>query len=76
MFPIYVKSIDSKNFFKVLNSKEFIQLKIMGSKIKKYHLIANKYPEFVLINDMIECNTNYYEYINEVEFQKQLDKSE
>jgi hypothetical protein len=68
MFPYYRKSKDSKNYFKILSDREFVQLKILGSKIKKYHYKIDKYPEIVLVNDLINTNTEYYQEISEIEF--------
>ena len=68
MFPLYRRSKDFKNFYKILNEKEFVQLKIVGSKIRKFHYIVDKYPEIVMIKEMIDCLNEYYQLCEELEF--------
>jgi hypothetical protein len=68
MFPIYRKSIDLKNYYKILNQKEFIQLKIIGTKIRKYHYIVDKYPEIIMLKEMIDCENEFYAISQEIEF--------
>jgi hypothetical protein len=70
MFPVYRKSIDSKNFFKILSNNEFIQVKIVGTKFKKFQYNVDKYPELILIKDLIECSSDFYLFANEKEFEK------
>jgi hypothetical protein len=66
MFPLYRKSKDAKNFFKILNNKEFIQLKVIGSKVRKFQYKFDKYPEIMTIMDMID--SDFYDISNEFEF--------
>ena len=66
MFPLYRKSKDSKNFFKILSNKEFVQLKVMGSKVRKFQYQFDKYPEIMTIMDMID--SDFYDISNEFEF--------
>ncbi len=68
MFPIYRKSKDLKNYYKILNQKEFIQLKIIGTKIRKYHYIVDKYPEIIMLKEMIACENEFYTISHEIEF--------
>ncbi len=68
MFPLYRRSKDFKNFYKILNEKEFVQLKIVGSKIRKFHYIVDKYPEIVMIKEMIDCLNEFYQLCEELEF--------
>ena len=68
MFPIYRKSKDLKNYYKILNEREFIQLKIIGTKIRKYHYNVDKYPEIIMIKDMIDCENEFYVISQEIEF--------
>jgi hypothetical protein len=69
MFPVYRKSIDSKNFFKILSNNEFIQVKIVGSKIKKFQYKVDKYPELILIKDLIDSSGDFYVISDEKEFE-------
>ena len=68
MFPLYRRSKDFKNFYKILNEKEFVQLKIVGTKIRKFHYIVDKYPEIVMIKEMIDCLNEFYQLCEELEF--------
>ena len=69
MFPVYRKSIYSKNFFKILSNNEFIQVKIVGSKIKKFQYKVDKYPELILIKDLIDSSGDFYVISDEKEFE-------
>jgi hypothetical protein len=68
MFPIYRKSKDFKNYYKILNDREFIHIKIIGSKIRKYHYIVDKYPEIIMLKDMIDCKDDFYVNCQDTEF--------
>lgn len=69
MFPLYRKTSDSRNYFKILSKDEFIQIQRIGSKLKKYHFKVNKYPEIIMIKDMIDLSSDFYKNIDLLEFE-------
>ena len=69
MFPLYRKSSDSKNFYQIINEREFFQLKIIGSKIRKYHYIVDKFPEILMIKEMIDFSNEFYEECESKDFE-------
>jgi hypothetical protein len=75
MFPLYRKSKDSKNFYQIINEREFFQLKIIGSKIRKYHYIVDKFPEILMIKEMIDSTNEFYEVCERLDFQNREQNS-
>ena len=69
MFPLYRKSKDSKNFYQIINEREFFQLKIIGSKIRKYHYKVDKFPEILMIKEMIDYSNEFYEACESSDFE-------
>jgi hypothetical protein len=58
-FPIYRKLANNKVFYKIISDNEFIEKKIMGSKIFESNFKATQYPEKLMIMDLIQT-TEYY----------------
>ena len=71
-FPIYRKYTSNKRFYKIINSKEFEELQVIGSKTLVNHIKATQFPEFVFINDLIEKNGDFTVEITEEEYQERL----
>lgn len=74
-FPVFRKYEHNRNFFKIINEKEFIELQIIG---KKYHINEFKakiFPDFNLISDMIKLENNHWLESNEEEFETALNKA-
>jgi len=55
-YPIYRKLSNNRSFYKVVDSKNFEEIQIIGTK-RRYQLIeAKQYPEFLFIQDIIGFN--------------------
>jgi hypothetical protein len=69
-FPIYRKYNNNKRFYKIINSREFEELQIIGSKTRVNHVLATQFPEFSFINDLIG---NYSAFATEITEEEYLD---
>jgi hypothetical protein len=69
MFPQFRKTSDSKNYYKILSENEFIQIQRIGSKLKKYQFKVDKYPEKLMIKDMLSTTSDFYLNIEKLEFE-------
>ncbi len=58
-FPIYRKLINNKVYFKIVDTKNFEEIKLIGSKVSHSKTTANQYPELLLIQDLIATNEFY-----------------
>ena len=55
-YPIYRKLSNNRSFYKVVDSKNFEEIQIIGTK-KRHQLIeAKQYPEFLFVLDLTEIN--------------------
>jgi hypothetical protein len=55
-YPIYRKLSNNRSFYKVIDSKNFEEIQIIGKK-RRYQLIeAKQYPELLFIQDLIAFN--------------------
>lgn len=54
-FPQYRKLNNEKHFYKIIDSRTFEEIQLIGTKIKKYTIEATQYPEMVRIMDMLNC---------------------
>ena len=55
-YPIYRKLSNNRSFYKVVDSKNFEEIQIIGTK-RRYQLIeAKQYPELLFIQDLIAFN--------------------
>lgn len=59
-FPVYRKLINNKVYYKIVDTKNFEEIKLVGSKVKHSKTTANQYPELLLIQDLITCAAEYY----------------
>jgi hypothetical protein len=59
-FPIYRKLINNKVFYKIVDTKNFEEIKLIGSKVTHSKTTAIQYPELLLIQDLIACAAEYY----------------
>jgi hypothetical protein len=55
-YPIYRKLSNNRSFYKIVDSKIFEEIQIIGTK--KIHKLfrAKKYPELLFIQDLIALN--------------------
>ncbi len=59
-FPIYRKLINNKVYYKIVDEKNFEEIKLIGSKVSHSKTTANQYPELLLIQDLIACAADYF----------------
>lgn len=60
-FPIYRKYSGVDVWFKLLNDREFIEIKRIGTLWRAEHVMAEQYPEMLRIQDMINCHEDRWE---------------
>jgi hypothetical protein len=69
-FPTYRKFVGINVWFKIENDRKFVEIKQIGSKFIIHTVIAEQYPEIILIADMLDCLENRWEKIEQPEFQR------
>jgi hypothetical protein len=69
-FPTYRKFVGINVWFKIENERKFVEIKQIGSKFIRHTVIAEQYPEIILIADMLDCLENRWEKIEQPEFQR------
>jgi hypothetical protein len=69
-FPTYRKFVGINVWFKIENDRKFVEIKQIGSKFIRHTVIAEQYPEIILIADMLDCLENRWEKIEQPEFQR------
>lgn len=74
VFPIYRKYVGLNVWFKVLDDRNFIEVKQVGTKFIKHELHAQQYPEIVRIQDMINCLGDAWEPIAASVFEEKFEK--
>lgn len=71
-FPIFRKYNGIDVWFKILNPKQFIEIKKLGSKTIRTEINATIYPEIQFINDMMHCYEDRWVIIDKEEFNSAL----
>ncbi|NOQ72623.1 MAG: hypothetical protein GQ574_11505 [Crocinitomix sp.] len=74
VFPVYRKYVGINVWFMILNEKNFIEIKQVGNRFVREEVVANQYPEMVLIKDMLVCHENRWEITTEAEFESANNK--
>lgn len=69
-FPQYRRYLNGHSYFKILSATEFEEIKVVGTRRIKHHVIARQYPERVFINDLLYHYEKMAEVIGEKEFLK------
>lgn len=69
-FPVYRKLFNGKSFYKVISAKEMVEIQILGERREVYQINAAKYPEQLLIIDIVGLKDGIYIEINSEEFEK------
>ncbi len=67
-FPQYRKMKGVNNFYKILNNREFIEIRMLGNKPSKSHFKAEQYPDILRIQEMLKMPNEWFEIISEKEF--------
>ncbi len=75
-FPQFRKLSNDKLFYKVLSSREFIEIQVIGSVIKIHQIKAVQYPEILKIQDLLDLESKYYRVIFEEEYEAMKSKFE
>ena len=66
-FPVYRKYTNNKNYFKIINDNEFIEISVIGKQVIIKKIEAKIYPDKLFISDLIQCSLSTLE-ISEEEF--------
>ena len=66
-FPCYRKLRNDKSFYKISGERTFTEIQCVGNQYFKIEIIANKYPEIILIQDMLN-KRGIYDLSAEEEF--------
>ena len=66
-FPCYRKLRNDKSFYKISSERTFTEIQCVGNQYFKIEIIANKYPEIILIQDML-IKRGIYDLSAEEEF--------
>ena len=72
-FPCYRKLRNDKSFYKISGERTFTEIQSVGNQYFKIEIIASKYPEIILIQDMLN-KREIYEFSTEEEFNTIEDK--
>lgn len=67
-YPIYRKRKNNKSFYKIISSNQFEEIQIMGTKINFYCVEVSKYPEKLLMFEIIALEGDLYEAANSEEW--------
>lgn len=73
-FPQYRKMINDKAFYKISNDKEFTEIQIIGNNAILHNVIAEKYPEMLRIQDMLQIENEWIVKILAEEYNSLLTK--
>jgi len=68
-FPIYRKYVGVETYFKIVNDREFIEIKKVGKRIVTDKIIAIQFPEMQFITDMIGCYEGRWEAYDAKDFE-------
>ncbi len=71
-FPQYRKLFNEKAFYKINNDRHFEEIQLLGSRKISYVFTAEKYPEMVRIQDMLNLANGFLESSKE-EYEGLLD---
>lgn len=58
-FPQYRKLFNEKAFYKIFDERHFDEIQLVGSKTMTYSFHAEKYPEILRIQDMLNFSEGY-----------------
>lgn len=71
-FPIYRKTTDDRHFYRIEDVDRFTEVQVMGSRRFLYHVKAEKYPERLLVQEMIEGGNGRYLPVDKGEWMSQF----
>jgi len=64
-YPVYRKYKGINVWFKVVDARNFIEIKQLGTKFIRHEVSAVQYPEMLRIEDMVQCLDGRWEPIEE-----------
>ena len=68
-FPQFRKLSNDKVFYKVVSSREFIEIQLIGSVAKIHQIKAIQYPEILKIQDLLDLENEFYVVILKEEYE-------
>lgn len=71
MFPAYRKYKNSNTFFKLISENSFEEISFIGTKGFLHEIEAKQYPEYLRIQDMLNCENDIWEVISEGDYRTQ-----
>jgi hypothetical protein len=75
-FPQYRKYIEVEVWYKIFSEEKFLEIKKVGTGYQFVDVDADKFPEKLRIQDMLECLEGRWEIVTAEEFesiQSQID---
>ena len=69
-FPQYRKYKNIETYFKIISEKKFEELSLFRNKFVKHSIEAKQYPEMLRITDMLNCEEDIWEVIEETVYLK------
>ncbi len=67
-FPQYRKYVSLDIWYKITSAEKFVEIKPIGEEFLKIEIHADRYPEKLRIQDMLECLDDRWEIIEEEEY--------
>ncbi len=67
-FPIYRKSSNNRNWYKILDERHFVEIQKVGERYFSFEVKAKQYPEMLRIQDMLNCASGF-EHIDKGTFE-------
>ncbi len=64
-FPQYRKLFNEKAFYKIIDDRHFEEIQLIGSRKVTHSITADKYPEILRIQDMLNLEYGYLECVQE-----------
>lgn len=69
-FPVYRKYKGIPVWFKLIDDRHFMEIKQVGSRFVSHSVRAEQYPEMLFIQDMIACQDDRWEVVDESAFKQ------
>lgn len=73
-FPIYRKLFNGRSYYKIDSFFKMTELQIIGGNITMFDIVANQYPEQLLIKDILELDSKVYLDVSKVEYESMEQK--
>ncbi|MBK7269213.1 MAG: hypothetical protein IPI07_06795 [Flavobacteriales bacterium] len=52
-FPLYRRSASGRNLYRIDAVDRFLEVQLIGSRVRRHEVVASAYPERVFVQDMI-----------------------